>query len=104
MSKQEARAKGYARKEPYNVVYDALFGALGNLHAAAVKAEGEFIELRVKQRGYADWLAIAKRVGADGGSEVIFGVGHDLVSALLGLNGAMAANRWRPDRPYKPGG
>jgi len=102
-SREESKAKGWGAKEPYNVLYDAFVDAGHNFLAVVALGSEDFVDLRVKQRAYGDWLGIAKRYGPDGGLEVCFGTGHDFVSALLGLNGAMAANRWKPDKPWAPG-
>lgn len=103
MDKQEARAKGHARKAPFNVLYDALVSAAPNLLHWGQIAHEDAIEVRIKQRGPGDWMAIAKRFGPDGGPQVLFGTGYDFLSCVLGLNGAMAGDRWRADKPYRPG-
>ena len=63
----------------------------------------DFAELRLKARDDGTILAIAKGYGADGGPMVAFGVGYDVVLALMALGGSIQANRWRPDKPWTPG-
>lgn len=100
--RNEARAKGRGRQEPFIGLYNALVDSAGNLAAVVAYHSEDFVDLRVKQRGEGDWLGIVKRYGSDGGLEVCFGTGHDFVSCLLGLNGAMANDRWKPDKPWSP--
>lgn len=102
MSRAESKAKGHGRKDAYNVVYDGFVTGAGNLSAFALRNLDDFVELRVKQRGFSDWIGVAKRYGEDGGLEVCFGTGFDFTSCLLGLDGAMAANRWKADKPWSP--
>lgn len=104
MVRAESKAKGHGSKEPFNVLYDAFGLACGQVLSFTTRNSEDFVELRVKQRGEGDFLAIAKRIGPDGGDEVCFGVGFDFLSCLLGLNGAITANRWRPDQPWGGGG
>lgn len=79
-----------------------LYVNLPQLRAVTLAAEEEFVSLLVKRRGASDWLVVCKRFAGDGGLEVVFGSGFDLVGALLGLEGSLAANRWRPETPWKP--
>lgn len=103
MDRQEARAKGHARKAPFNILYEALADATPNILHWGQVADADAVEVRFRHRGPSDWLAIAKRFGADGEPQVLFGTGYDFLSCVLGLNGAMAGDRWRADRPYQPG-
>lgn len=66
--------------------------------------EADFIELRLKSRDDGTTLAIAKAFGPDGGPMVCFGVGYGAVAALMAIDSTMNANKWRPDRPYRPNG
>lgn len=102
MSKQEARAKGRGKQEPYVALYNMLVDTAGNFMAFAAYHSEDFVELRIKQRAEGDWIAVAKRYAEDGGLEVAFGTGHDYVSCVLGLNGSLAANRWKADKPWEP--
>jgi len=61
-------------------------------------------DLRVKVRDDGTWIAIGKGYGNDGGPVVAFGSGYDALSALQGLEGALAANKWRVDKPWSPNG
>ena len=101
--KVEARAKGRV-KEPFNVIYDAFVDVAPNIVGWGERSSEDAIELRVKQRGPGDWIGICKRVGGDGADEVLFGTGFSFIACLLAVNAAMAANRWRPDTPWKPNG
>lgn len=64
---------------------------------------GDAVELRVKVRDDGTWIAIAKGFGDDGGPIVCFGSGYDALSAVQGVEGAIRANKWRPDKPWAPG-
>jgi hypothetical protein len=59
---------------------------------------GDYISIRVSYRGPYDYLAVAKRYGADGGVEVCFGSGYDWWSSLFGLQGSLSKEAWRPDK------
>jgi len=96
-----ARSEGSS--SPYVRLEVGLFGVCSQLRAVFGVESPEGLALTVKQRAPGDWIAVAKRSGPDGGPQVAFGSGYDLVGALLGLEGALAANRWREDRPWKPG-
>jgi hypothetical protein len=88
---------------PYVRLELGLFEGLPQLHKVLVRADEDALGLNVKHRAPGDWLAIARRYGADGGPEVCFGTGYDLCGALLGLESAIAANRWREDTPWDNG-
>jgi hypothetical protein len=64
----------------------------------------DFVSLLVRQRGLGDFIAVLKKYDDDGRPVVAFGTGFDYVSALLGLEGSIAAGRWRPDEPWQPNG
>lgn len=80
----------------------ALRVALPQLAGLLLREDQGFLELRIKQRAYAEVVVVVKREDAAGGTEVLFGVGYDVLGALLGADGAMAGNRWREDRPWTP--
>lgn len=102
-ARAEVNARGL-KKEPFNVIYDAFAGVATNvIHWGEIDRENA-VELRLKQRGPQDWIGICKRIGADGGDEVLFGTGYSFVACLLAVNSAMAANRWRADTPWSPNG
>jgi len=63
----------------------------------------DFGELRFKARDDGSVLAVAKGYDSDGSPVVAFGTGYDVVSALKGLEGAVARGGWRPDRPWTSG-
>ena len=44
-------------------------------------------------------LCILKRFGSDGAPEVMFAHGDDYVDALVQAERALAAAKWRPDKP-----
>ena len=79
-------------------IYSNLPQVRALVHADGVDFEG----LLIKHRGVQDWIVVAKRIGPDGGPQVIFGSGFDFIGALLGLEGSLASNRWRVDTPWKP--
>jgi hypothetical protein len=87
----------------YITLEHALYGALPQLRGLTLGHQEDFISLAVKQRADGDWLAVAKRDGPDGGPQVLFAVGFDLIGLLLNLEGSLAADRWRVDTPWKPG-
>ncbi len=63
---------------------------------------GDFVELRVKARDDSTLLAIAKGYSSDGGPIVAFGVGYDLISCLMALDGTIQGGHWREDKPWQP--
>ena len=103
MSKQERKAKGLGKKDPWLGLYDGLAAAAPMLLQQLHKHEGDTVELRLKHRGEGDWLALVKRIGPDGGPEIAFGTGYDALAALVGLGAAVARGGWRPDKPWTPG-
>jgi len=76
---------------------------LSNIHGGtrAVGRNGiHAVYLRLKGDGR--WLALAKRMDADTDqAQVAFGEGSTILSALKELNGAIAARRWRVDKPWR---
>lgn len=98
-----ASRKGSASDTPYHRLYRALGGTLPQLGAFLVRENPDMVSLTLKQRGVGDWLAVLKAFDADGGPIVCFGTGFDVVGCLLGLEGALAANRWRVDKPWEGG-
>lgn len=92
--KSTQRAFGFASEVA--VVFDR---ELPQVSALVAGAAPEFEFLKILHRGQHDVLAILKRYGSDGKPEVLFGNGATFVDALYGLEGAFAANKWRPDNP-----
>jgi hypothetical protein len=88
---------------PYVQLEQGMFRPLPQLHAVLVRADEECAGLNVKHRDSGDWIAVLRRYGPDGQPQVAFGSGVDFIGALMGLEGSLAANRWREDRPWKPG-
>lgn len=89
---------------PYMRVALFIKNELAGIDRATRINEGDFVELRVKARGEGDFLAVVKRIGEDGGPEVLFGVGVDFVSALLAASKLIEAGKWRADKPWKAEG
>jgi hypothetical protein len=87
---------------PYVVLEQGMFGPLPQLHAVLVRNDEDAVSLQVKHRGPGDWLAVLRRLGSEGQPQVAFGSGYDFVGALLGLDAALASNRWREDKPWQP--
>lgn len=81
----------------------ALVDNLPGVVTMACRHSGSFIEVRIKQRGPDDWLAIAKRDGDDGAPEVLFAFGIDFIGCVLSLDRMVQAGRWREDRPWVNG-
>lgn len=69
---------------------------------AVLSAEDDFISLLVKLQADSTFLAVLKRYGPDGAPMVAFGSGYGYAGALMGLEGTIAANKWRVDKPYQP--
>jgi hypothetical protein len=59
----------------------------------------DFREVRIYIRDDGEMLGVAKGYNGDGAPVICFGSGFDVFSCLLGLNGAITADRWREDRP-----
>lgn len=66
------------------------------------RGDGDFrgLTFSVKDEGV---VSVLKAYNGEGLPVVLFGSGYDALSALLGLEGAMAADRWKEDRPWTPG-
>lgn len=72
-----------------------------NLRAWWGEAE-EFGELRLKFRLDSTYLAIAKGYDSSGGPVVAFGVGYDVVTALMAIDSTIQGGHWRVDKPWEP--
>jgi len=94
--------RGVFSDSPHTQVSRALHGALPRIYSGLTDEDRPLVALSVRCRGVADYVVVCKRVGSDGGPQVLFGNGFDVVSALLGLEGAWAADRWRLDTPWAP--
>lgn len=70
--------------------------------ASVLGDEAEFISLYVKVKADGTMLGVLKRYGSDGGPMVCFGSGYTVAGVFLGLEGSIAANKWRPDKPWQP--
>jgi hypothetical protein len=93
---------GY-RNDPLLNLHRAIEEHLDALYSALTDSSS-FIELRVKDRGDGSCYAMVKRTSSDGTPMVAFGTGYDPLSALSGLEGAVHADNWRPDKPYRGDG
>jgi hypothetical protein len=60
----------------------------------------DFRELRIYVRDDGSHLGILKGLDGDGGPILCFGSGHDVVSCFLGLEGSVARNSWKVDKPW----
>lgn len=60
----------------------------------------DFRELRIKARDDGSIIVIAKGYGPDGGPVVAFGTGHDVIFALMSIEGTISAGHWRFDKPW----
>lgn len=70
-------------------------------HAASWWSDSNsFSELRVKSRDDGTVLAIAKGFGDDGAPVVCFGVGYDLVTAIMAIDATIQGGRWKKDTPW----
>lgn len=68
--------------------------------ASVLGDEGEFISLLVKPMPDGTMLAILKRYGSDGTPMVCFGSGYSVAGCFIGVEGTIAAGKWRPDVPW----
>lgn len=101
--KVEAAARGLAKKDGVTRLRDGLSSGCSNVYALLQKTPEDFAELRVKQRAAGDFMGILKYYAPDGTPMVVFGWGYDALTALMGLNAALAAGKGRIDRPWAPG-
>lgn len=102
--KVERAARGLGKKDPAIVLQQALQQALGQVWRYLDRDAADFTELRLKQRGDGDWLAVLKVLDSDGTPLVAFGQGYSGLTALLGVQAAASAGKWRVDKPWKPDG
>lgn len=100
MTKSNRSDKEYSAADSFSEVHRTWAIYLSNIYGWATTQEDEAVSVSIKCRGPADWIGIAKRVGPDGGPQVLFGVGFDFVACVVAVNGAMAAGRWKVDKPY----
>jgi hypothetical protein len=80
-----------------------LYANFPQLRSVLVGDGENLVSLLVKRRGDADYLVVLKRESPKVGMVVAFGSGFDVVGALLGLEGTLAAGRWKADTPWKGG-
>lgn len=64
----------------------------------------DFRELRLKARDDGTILAVAKGYDSNGGMVVSFGVGYDVVTSLMALDGVIQSGAWRVDKPWPANG
>lgn len=88
--------------DAYNSVARAIGGACPQLYSLVARSSEDFISVSVRQRGEGDFVGVVKRYDGDGRPEVAFSNGYDFLGCLLGLEGTIAASRWREDRPWTP--
>ena len=89
---------------PHMRLYRALHGDLPQITALVMRDPELFDRLTVRQRGPNDVVCVLKRFADGPHGEVCFGTGSDFLGALLGLEGALSAGRWREDKPWVPEG
>lgn len=106
MAETTARRGKAKSRDRYMQVMQTVEQALGNVAAVmASRGSRDPVSILVKQRGDEDWIAVLKAYDTDDGIDVVaFGVGFDWMGAVFSLNSNVAADRWRPDKPYKDGG
>lgn len=98
-----SQEKGQAASHTAFVDIHASWAAnLSNVYGWATTAEDDAVSVTFKCRGPGDWIGVCKRVGDDGGPEVVFGTAFDFVSCVMAVNAAMQGNRWKVDRPWAP--
>lgn len=90
----KAKGRGGDAATDLNVAFTLHVGAVQDLIVNNVE---DFHQLRVYNRGGGDILGVLKRFGPSGDIEVVFGSGWDLASALLAVDKAASAGRWRVD-------
>jgi hypothetical protein len=96
MARRKSTRGSYGRAE------DALRDGLPQLAAwLSGPRRADFVRLVLRQRGEHDWVSVLSAYDDAGAPVVCFGSGFDAVAALLGLEGAVAAGNWRPDRPIE---
>lgn len=78
---------------------ESLEGTVSHLYKVLTDAN-EFRALRIYVRGDGSYLAIVKGYDGDGAEVICFGQGTDAVTALLAVDGAIAAGNWRVDKPW----
>lgn len=83
----------YALSDVFKERYSNLWSVLGANCA-------ELLSLNIKVRGADDFVAVLKRSGFTGAPEVVFGSGTTVWNCLAGLDSAVAAGKWRIDKPY----
>jgi hypothetical protein len=105
MVKGKAKSRGVdvlphgMRNDPLLQLHWALQEQVDQLYALLTTNE-DFLELRIKARLDGTCYALAKVTGTDGQPVVAFGSGYDALSALWGLEGAVHAGNWRPEKPW----
>lgn len=83
-------------------VHEVWASKLSNVYGWATSGEVDAISITFKCRGPGDWVGICKRIGDDGGPQVVFGTAFDFVSCVMAVNAALQADRWKVDKPWTP--
>lgn len=81
---------------------DSLHELIPHLYGVLCE-EDDFIEFRVKAQDDGTVLGILKRYNPEGAPMVLFGGGYGVLGAFLTVDAAVQGNRWRVDKPWKPG-
>lgn len=94
---------GNSPQTPYTRLDSTLRSVLVQIFSMVDGQGHDLVGINVKKRGEQDWIVVIKAYGADGGPIVCFGNGFDISGGLLAAEGAVAAERWREDKPWQPG-
>lgn len=90
-------------KSKYLEIHDAIWKLPPHLATyLAGPLEVDLDRLYIRRRGDGDWIIVLKAYDGDGQPVVVFGNGPDVVAAIIGVAGAIAADKWRPDVPWTP--
>ena len=97
------KGQGNNHESGYIRVHGVLKGAMPQFSSLCLDGDDDFVSCTIRHRAAGDYVAVIKALDGDGGPVVCFGNGFDLVSALLGIEGTLAADRWQADKPFKAG-
>lgn len=97
---EQAKTARATRAETWGIVNAQMQSAIPQVFSV-LGDEDSFISLLVKLQPDGSFLSVLKRYGPDGGPMVCFGSGYGYLGCLFGLEGTVAAGKWRVDEPYQ---
>jgi len=80
--------------------HEFIMGYFPQVYSVLTDSE-RFQDIRFYFRGDDGYLGVLKGYSSDGGPVVCFGSGYDVLSCFFSLEGSVAADAWKIDKPYE---